>query len=439
MAKIKPFYGYRYNTDIVKNLSDVMAPPYDSLSDEQTDSCYDLNPYNAARLISQRSYDTDDAHNNCYTRSRDYLQSWIENGVLVKENEKAIYVYEQTITVNREKYYNRGIIALLELTNYSDGIVVPCEDPSTDSKNDRYRMISETESNNSLISCMYTDGDKRLSAMLTDISEKDADMSFTTGRGNIENKLWAVTDEKIIALAQSALADKKMFIVDGHNRYEACYEYKMHKMKEKGYTGKESFNYVMALISDSKEDGRVHLPVHRLLHMSKPVNEAYIIAGLQDNFTVEKIIVDKLDDDMASTIKKQISTQKRQTIFALYTGSDYFYRFKFKGENYLKTVLPDVSEAYRSIDLVILNKLVFEEQMNINPENDARIEYTRNVREAMKIVDGSDNYCLFVLNPINAWQLEALSKAGERLPKRSVSIFPKPATGIVIHKFTDEV
>ncbi len=439
MAKIKPFYGYRYNADIIKNFGEVMAPPYDSLSDEQTDSCYDLNPYNAARLISQRSYDTDNAENNCYTRSRDFLQSWIDSGVLVKEDKKAIYVYEQTITVNREKYYNRGIVALLELTDYADGVIVPCEDPSTDSKNDRLQMIKETESNNSLISCMYTDGDKRLSAMLTDISEKPADMAFKTDNDGIEHKLWAVTDEKIIKLAEDALADKKMFIVDGHNRYEACYEYKQMRMKEKGYTGKESFNYVMTLISDSKEDGRVHLPVHRLVHLGKPLAESYLIAGLQEHFVVEKIIVDKLDDDMAETIKKQIATQRKETIFALYTGGDYFYRFRYKGGKYLEKIMPDVSEAYRSIDLNILNKLVFEEQMNINPTNDPRIEYTRKISDGMRVVDHDINTCLFVLNPISSWQLEALSKAGERLPKRSVSIFPKPATGIVIHRFTEDV
>lgn len=439
MAKIKPFYGYRYNRDIIENLADVMAPPYDSLSDEQTDSCYDLNPYNAARLISQRSYDTDDAENNCYTRSRDFLQSWIDSGVLVKEKEKAIYVYEQAITVNREKYYNRGIVALLELTDYEKGIVVPCEAPSTDSKNDRLKMISCTASNNSLISCMYTDGDKKLSSLLADIAEHPADMSFETGKGGIEHKLWAVTDKKIIELAQNSLADKKMFIVDGHNRYEACLEYKNQQRQSENYTGEESFNYVMTLISDSKEDGRVHQPVHRLLRMQKPVSEAYLISGLQEHFTVEKIIVDKLDDDMSATIRKQIATPRNEIIFALYNGNDYFYRFKFKDEKYLKEIMPDVSDAYRSLDLTVLNKLVFEEQLNINPKTDSRIEYTRSVSDGMKAVDNDINSCLFIVNPVTSGQLEALSAAGERLPRRSVSIFPKPATGIVIHKFIDKV
>ncbi len=439
MAIIKPFRGYRYNQDKIEHPGEVMAPPYDSLSDEQTDSCYDLNPYNAARLVSQRTYETDTETDNCYSRAKGFLKTWIEDKILIKEDRKSFYIYEQTITVNREKFYNRGIIGLLELTDYSEGSVVPCEKPSTDSKIDRMHMIKATQANNSLVSCMYTDEDKKLSALLAEISESPAEMDFVTENDGIAHKLWVINDEETVNYIENALISKKMFIVDGHNRYEAGLDYKNECKKSPCYTGKESYNYIMALISDSNEDGRVQLPVHRLLSNEKNLNESFIIAGLQDTFRIEKIIVDKMDDDFSETLRKQISTQRKETIFAMYTGDDYFYRFTFKNKKYLDEIMPDASDVYKSLDLCVLNKLIFEEQLNMDSENDTRIEYTRSLSDGVKSVDMGEYSCLFAMNPVRGWQFDELTATSELLPKRAVSIFPKPATGIVIHKFTTEI
>lgn len=437
MANIKPFRGYRYSSEKIENIADVMAPPYDALSVEETDSYYDLNPYNAVRLVAQQNKDADPADE--YIKTRDFLDGCIKDGVLVKEKKPSYYVYEETVTVNRENYYNRGIVALLELTDYDRGIVVPCEEPSTDSKNDRLNLIKVSQSNNSLISCMYTESSKSLAAMMAEITCKPADMDFVTTNDK-RHKLWVIDSEELTAMIERELSSKRLFIVDGHNRYEACLEYKKNKMKEADYTGKESFNYVMALISDSSDDGRIHLPVHRLVKCNKRFSEVYLIAGLTDNFTVEKIIVDLNDDDICETMRKQIATQRKETKIAMYTGQDYFYRFTFKGDKYLETIMPDASVSYRQLDLAVLNKMILEEQLGITAENEEeRVDYTRSLTEGKKAVDNGEFTCMFVVNPVRPPQFNAMTETGERLPKRSVSIFPKPATGIVIHKFTEDI
>ena len=436
MAKIMPFKGYRYSTDKIENPAEVMAPPYDSLSDEEDVSYYDMSPYNAVRLVSKRNHES---HNDCYERSKDFLNSWIDDRILVKEDKPAIYVYEETVTINGENYYSRGIVSLLELTEYEKGVVVPCEEPSTHSINDRLSMISATESNNSLVSCMYTDISKGISSLFAEVQEIKPQMEFVTSNDQ-RHKLWVITDENKIKLVQKELEDKKIFIVDGHNRYEACLEYKKNAMKKGDYTGKESYNYIMTLISYAGDDGRVHMPVHRLVKCGVNFSDVYLVAGIQDNFKVEKIIVDKSDDDMGETMRRQIATQRQETKFALYMGTDFFYKLTFKGEKYLNSIMPDVSDSYRNLDLNILNKLMFEEQFGINESNEAeRVTYTRSINEGIAAVDNKEYTCLFVVNPVRPPQFEAMTKTGEKLPKRSVSIFPKPATGIVIHKFCKDL
>lgn len=94
MATIKPFRGYRYNSKKIENLGLVMAPPYYAIADEMKIGLYELHENNAVRLTAGMNYENDTEQNNCYTRAKTYLEDWIANDVLIRENAEAIYMYE---------------------------------------------------------------------------------------------------------------------------------------------------------------------------------------------------------------------------------------------------------------------------------------------------------------------------------------------------------
>lgn len=436
MANIKPFKGYRYNVEEIDDLGAVMAPPYDSISEDDNSKYYELHPYNAIRLISGMKAENDTEENNCYTRAAQFLKEWIEKGILVKDDADCIYLYEQAVTIKRERYYNRGFVALLELSDYEEGIVVPCEEPSTNSKRERFNMIKATQANSSMISCLYMDEEKQLNNLITDISEEQPLMEFETPEG-IQQKVWAIKYQPTIDFIVKCLKNKSLYIVDGHNRYEAALEYQQYaKEHNPGHTGSEAYNYMLALLSDVHEDGRIHLPIHRLVRFKKGFREDYFVAGAQDHFKVEKIIVDTTDDSMAETMRKQIATQRKEIIIALYTGGDYFYRLRLTDPGYLEKILPEKSETYRNLDVTVLNKLLLEEILYITNETSyERIAYTRNAEEGINAVKNGEFGCMFVINPVRQTQLSEVARSGERMPRRSVCIFPKPATGVIISKF----
>ena len=285
MANVRPFKGLRYNVREIEDLGAVMAPPYDSISVDDKAKYYEIHPYNAVRLISAMNGDGDTEDDNCFTRAAQYLQEWIDKKILVQDPEDCIYLYEQTVTINREQYYNRGFVLLLELSDYEDGIVVPCEEPSTNSKKERFNMIKATQSNSSMISCMYTDQGKELSKLIKDICEEQPELSFETPEG-IRQKLWAIKYKPTIDFIVESLREKLVYIVDGHNRYEACLDYKKYAMEnDPDYSPEKSYNYILTLLSEAHEDGRVQLPIYRLIRFKKQVREDYFVAGAQDHFT----------------------------------------------------------------------------------------------------------------------------------------------------------
>ena len=92
MANIKAFRGYRYNTDKIDNLGSVISPPYYNMTKEDKDALYDKSEYNSVRLFSGKSLKVIQDEENTFTRAKNYLDKWIEDGILVRDEEPVIYM-----------------------------------------------------------------------------------------------------------------------------------------------------------------------------------------------------------------------------------------------------------------------------------------------------------------------------------------------------------
>lgn len=441
MAHIKPFCGYRYNKEKISDLGMVMAPPYDTISEEEQKLYYDANPNNIIRVSKGEHYEDDNEKENNYTRAKAYIDKWIENDILVKDEKPCFYLYEQRVKYNETTFINHGIIALLELSDISEHEVITCELPSVTTTVDRYKLISSINANVDMINCMYIDPEKMLSSLITDISGTEPTMEFSTEESVLESptihKIWQISDTEVIEHIQTELKSKMFFITDGHNRYATALQYKKHCMEhDKNYTPESGCNYIMALCTNAFGNRMVQLPVHRMLSAEKKFSEDYFVACAQDNFKIEKIIVDTSFDKITDIMKKQIATVRMETKFAVYCGGNYFYRLTLKNKNIVKTLLPERSSAYCNLDVIVFNKLILEDILNITEDKyDDYVKYTKRATKGLAAVKNNDASCLFVLNPAKAEQIREVALSGEVMPDRSIYIFPKPATGVIINKF----
>ena len=139
MAKVVPFKGFRYNTEKFNNLDSVTAPPYDIISADGQQELYNKDEYNIVRIDDGMEFDSDTDDNNRYTRSGDYLNKWINEQVLVREDESAFYIYEQIFSLNDGKpaHSLKGIISLVQLAEFSENVILPHEETISKAKDDR--------------------------------------------------------------------------------------------------------------------------------------------------------------------------------------------------------------------------------------------------------------------------------------------------------------
>ncbi len=434
MANIKPFRGYRYNTEKIKNIGSVVSEPYYNMIKEDKDRFYEKSEYNAVRLFSGRKLDTDTDTNNVFTRAKDYLDKWIESGVLVRDEEPVIYMYEQTIDLGGTPYSNTSFVALVELED-TGGSIMPCENPHEVSLSDRYELLAATNADISMINCIYVEKEKDLFNLVNELREEEPDVEFSTDE-SVQQRLWKISYKPTVDFIVDRFKDMTLYITDGQTRYETCLKYRNYmKANNPNHTGKEPYNYMMMSLSNTNSDGLVVMPIHRSVKAKKSFNEAYFIAGAQDHFKVEKIIVDTGDDSLVETMVKQIVTVKPETRIAAYCGGNYFYRMILTDTDYIKKeIYPEMSKEFCKLDIVALNKLLIEDVMRIGEEEyEEYVHVSRSYNSCYKAVNEGRADVMFVVNHVRVEQIRNITAVGERLPERTVSVFPKPSVGTIIN------
>ena len=434
MANIKPFKGYFYNSEKVGDIATVVAPTRYNSTPEEQDALYNMNEYNAIRLFDGRTMTLDNERENKYTRARDNLKNWIENDILVRDKEEAIYLYEETVELNGTKYQNLTYVTLLELEELGNDVHM-CEEIREISRQDRYDLLEATNSDLSMISCLYIDRNKQLYRLMTDLSHSEPEIEFDSKDFDMHQRIWRITDKEIIKGICHYMKRLKLYITDGQTRYNAALKYReIMKEKNPNHTGTEPYNYTMVSLIDSNSDGIAIMPEHRKIKVPSGYSEELLVALAQDHFKVEKIIVDSQDEPITETMKKQIQTKSLNTCLAIYSGGNYFYRLTLTDTDYIKdNLLPEMSKYYCGVDTVVLRKLIINDIFGIEEDYKDLVSTSISTRECVRAIENGEADVMVVLNRVKAEEIEKVTEAKELFPFRTLSIFPRPSVGAIIN------
>jgi len=225
MAVVIPFRGLRYNQEKVGDLAEVVTPPYDVIDAAAQDHYYKINPYNIIRLEYGKTSPQDSDTENRYTRAAADFITWLKQRALVADSRPALYLYEQDFTSRGEKKTRSGLICGVKLSPYEDGIVLPHEETMLKHKADRLMLMRACSANFSPIFSLYADPENRVIAALREVAGNAPDVCFTDETGET-HRLWVINDPVTINTVQQIMADKHIFIADGHHRYETALNYK---------------------------------------------------------------------------------------------------------------------------------------------------------------------------------------------------------------------
>lgn len=423
---IKPFKGVVYNQDKIEKLSAVVAPPYDIIPQSMQEALYRASPYNIVRLILGKIEANDNADNNRYSRAKETLESWLKDRIMVKDDRDALYIYSQSYRKNNKAVEQIGFIGLMGLDMVGKESVLPHENTLLAPKTDRLNLMRSVKANLSPIFVLYDDAKKNVANLLNKFvasREASIDVEFD----NVRHRVWKLDDARVIEKIEALMADKDIFIADGHHRYEVARTYAAELARQDAPGAlKEAARYMMVYFVAADEDMLTILPAHRLVKDAGPLTPGEITERLTKYFELEKV------KDL-ETLESKLSRLTGRHAFGLYLGKKEFYLLKLNDAEESDRAMKAGSKDWKRLDVAILHLFVFQHVLGIRDEDD-NIEFLKSPEEAARQIDEGKYKIAFFLNPTKVAQVKRIAKLGEKMPRKATYFYPKPLSGLVINK-----
>ncbi len=446
MAHIAPFAAIHYDPARV-SLDRVIAPPYDVLSPAQQDGLYARDAWNIVRLMLNKTTPDDDDADNRYTRANAFLQDALTQGVMARDDAPALYEYIQRFEHPLDPariVTRRTLFVALKLEPYANGVVLPHEETHPKAKADRLELMRATQSNPEPIYGLYADEEQFVGRRLEQARGASAPLLRAvfpgkTARDAEQHLIYRHTDAALLNDLQAFFAPLRVWIADGHHRYETALNYQGERRKEKGESaedgGLQPYDSILIGLSAFEDPGMVVLPTHRLVKNVAASRMEELPLLLERYFHVHTLPIAQARAWMA----QQTPDEKRFAIVL----SDRAYTLRLRDMAQAQMAM-DASgqthgQAWRHLDVTLLQTLVLDRCLGIGWQDLAHtpdVAYTRDDLEAVQKVQSGEFQMACLLQNPTVTEVRDVASEGDKMPQKSTFFYPKLYSGLVIRSLT---
>jgi len=404
--EIRPFRAYRYAGDAARDVSAVVAPPYDQISPETQDHLYAMHPHNIVRVTFPKHAD------DKYREARGVLDRWLADGVWRRDDRPGIYPYHQTYSVSGQTVTRMGFVALGEVSDYARGVVLPHERTHAGPKRDRMELLEATAADIGLLFMLAPDPAGELRRATSPSGEPIAEARDLKGE---LHRLWRIADEAAIDRVRAIMATRPVIIADGHHRYETAVAY-AGRHPDAGYK-------LMAFFA-LEAPGLTILPNHRLVH------------GVQ-GFDFDDFVQMAARWFDVSPLSDPETVQFDNRTIGIVTGPDAAL-LRLKPNAPRDIAWPEkTTPAWRDLAVSILHEGLLRPLLGITEAKlDAKthVDYTADRVEAIQLARAGKYQAAFLIAPTSPEEIQAVVRGGELLPQKSTHFYPKLLDGLVFHR-----
>lgn len=430
MAHIRPFAGIRYAHKLAEKFSSLIAPPYDVLDESGRASLQNKDQRNIVAIDLPHMPPKTAGPDSVYQAANAKLGSWLSDGTLNRAPRPALYPYTQTYQHGGRTFHRRGFIALVKLSPFGAGQVVPHEKTHKGPIEDRLKLMLETGVQLSPIFGLFSDQRNEVNNALY---QNLAKPEYSGTLENVQNDLWHVNDAAIINQVSDLMASKPVYIADGHHRYTTALQYQQIMTEKNGgpLPADHPANYCMFVLVGMQDPGLLILPTHRLLGGLAAFDPARLQIALGTHATLDPL------PDGGDPVKLAAAVAHAPAhTFGVYDGkANRGYLLRLTNANVLADLEPGQSQDWRELDVAILQRYLIDEI--IRPTfcggSEPTKGYTADAATIQDTTDGSQYQLALLLQSTPLHALEQLGKHNEVMPQKSTYFFPKLATGMVMN------
>lgn len=430
MATIRPFVGIRYSSKQGKDLSKLIAPPYDVLDAKGKAALLAKDPHNIVSIDLPHVPPKQLGPPSAYQAAAKAMNEWLASGVLSKATRRAVYPYEQTYTHGGKNYHRRGLICLVKLTPFGVD-VIPHEKTYAGPIEDRLHLMHATGAQLSPVFGLFMDSrDEIMKKVFAAVGQPMCEATLD----GVRNRMWEIIDGELEDHLMMDFRDKKIYIADGHHRYTTALHYQKQMEEKNGgpLPPDHPANYCMFVLVNGEDPGLLILPTHRLVGGLKNWNVKEFLKLIEPDFEITKT---PFGSDHVDELAQTLTGYGKNAIGVYDGATKRVYVIRLKKDDVMKALEPEKSEAWRSLDVAVLQRAIFDNVIahHFSDGGEPTKGYTADEHEVAPRVDKGEFQVAFLLQPTPIKALADLGKVGEVMPQKSTYFFPKLATGMVIN------
>jgi uncharacterized protein (DUF1015 family) len=395
VPRFTPFPALRYSAS---DIDDLIAPPYDVLSDEDLDALGARSPHNITHVDVPRESEGPQR----YERAAATLRSWVAEGVMAFDEEPTFTLYRMKFTDASGAPRNIvGVLGGLEVVDEGAGGVLPHERVTPKASTDRLDLTRATRANLSPVWGLSLAGG--LSALLEEPAEPIASVTVD----GVEHIVERVTDVARIEAIRARVESDDVLIADGHHRYGISRTYRDERRAGgpggPGGPAEETLTFVSELVADQLSVEAIH----RLYHQ---VAWTELVDALDVGF-------ERTDAGVVSAATLAAMDQHGSLCLV---GPD--------GRGQWLTPRPGAFDGIRSLDGLWLEDLL--------AGVDHEVSYQHGVDLATDAVRRGDAVACVLIRPVSVAEIERTAREGLLMPPKSTFFTPKLRTGLVVRSLT---
>lgn len=349
--------------------------------------------------------DTDPHADVVYAKAAENFQQLQRNGVLQRESEPCLYVYQQRMGEHRQ----RGLVAVCNVEDYDAELIKKHEKTRKDKEDDRTRLIDTLGANTGPVFLTYRD--EAAVTALVDAKVRETPLHDFTAPDGIQHTVWRVAGgaEWIQAFGKVPWT----YIADGHHRAaSAARVARLRRERNPQHTGNEDYNWFLCVMFPASE--LKILPYNRIVHdLNGRTPEAFLaevkaVFGLHENGAPSPSGVGQA---------------------SMYLGGRW-YGLQLKADA--------KADPVARLDVSMLQDRLLAPLLGIDdPRTSQRVDFVGGIRgtgELTKRVDAEGGVA-FSMYPVTIGQLMDIADAGQIMPPKSTWFEPKLRSGLFVHTF----
>ena len=391
------------------------SPAYDLITPAGRERLVGSHPHNVVRLILPLAGPASDGTANATARSADTLRRWQEEGVLVRDTEPGLWLYELRPASGPT---TSGWLGAVALPPAGSTAVLPHEDTYPVAVEGRRALLAATATDLEPIILAH-DPEPEVSALTDELRTGDPAMTVRDTDG-VAHRLWRVTDGRLVDRLIGALARTEAVIADGHHRFAAA--------RANQRSGRRAgSDRVLALLTPMGPGGLRVDPIHRVV----PRLELHTaVAAAATGFAATDVAAPA---GVGDAIRAWMAGPAEGDF--LVTDGHRLVRLSDPSAQVRADVPSDAPPAWRGLDVVLAHHGLIDGLWH-RPDDADSVLIAHSVDEALRLAGDGAGVALLLRAP-SPGDVAAVARAGVRMPRKSTLFVPKPRTGLVLRPLAD--